>query len=1052
MASDAGSAMFKAIADFAQLRRESKKSQSSLKDLGDESGKTSKKLGDTETQSEKTATKLGRLGSAMEGVRSKWKDFQKTEAGNTLDRMSLSAGRLIGNMTEVGKKVTALGLVGVFATASLGPVLGLVGAVGALSGAVGVVPGIVGAAAAAGIVMKVAFMGVSDMMKAAAGPAEDFDEAIKGLPAPMQEVAKAARALMPGLRNIKKEIQSKFWDGLAEPMERLAHQYFPIARQQGGKLASTFNEMAKELGGFLTEQRQVKDIDGALTNVNKGWQAMVAAVRPLGQVFVDIFAVSSEFLPGMGKGIAGATQNFADFIRAARESGKLKEWIQTGIDSLKTLGAVLYNIGRIFVEVFSAGSSEGKSFLQTLRTATDDFADFLGSAEGQDSLKSLFSAIADAAVVATGILKQLFSTLADIAPILVRIGEIIGPAVETVIKGIGEAVRAAEPGLKKFATAIAGFLSALGDAGPVIGQFFGGLLDVLSPVLDALTWVVRTLTDLFNALPAPAQGLITHLGGIAAVGLLAVAALGKLAGVVTGVVGAIGKGVSVLNKIPGISLPAPDGGKEAGKGAAKATAGAGGVSLPDMTGKGAAEGDKAGKSFLSRLGSVIKKGGAGIASAVSSVFGGAKSAASASASGLGKAFAWAKPALGNVLKAIGAGIVAMAGAFKALGAALLANPILIVIAAIAAIAILVITNWDTVKQWLATFWEWLKVGFTAIGDFFVWIWGKITGVFTGAWNAIKKLITDGLLLVTTIWNAAWQGISDFFSWIWGLITGVASAVWEALKTAFVAVLDAIKAAWEFIWNGIKAVAEWVWESIKSVIGGAIGAVKDVIDAVLGTIKSIWDAGWKVVSDVVTTVWNAIEDVVSGVVQEIRDLIGGLMDFFSTLWDKAKEVLDWIYERGQDVKEFFTGVRGTEVDIKNRGFRPGRKAHGGQIGGSGNRDSELIRAMPGEYVMPKKQTRENLQLLRAMNPYDHGAGLTLKGVLGSAAAAAPSRGELASFSSRTPNSANGGGGWSGDVIVNQYVSNPLPEKPSETASKRTGSAARIGVLSAIGGSV
>jgi hypothetical protein len=39
-----------------------------------------------------------------------------------------------------------------------------------------------------------------------------------------------------------------------------------------------------------------------------------------------------------------------------------------------------------------------------------------------------------------------------------------------------------------------------------------------------------------------------------------------------------------------------------------------------------------------------------------------------------------------------------------------------------------------------------------------------------------------------------------------------------------------------------------------------------------------------------------------------------------------------------------------------------------------------------------------------------------------------------------------------VHVTQIVNNPLPEKPSETSSKRTGRAARIGVLSAIGGVV
>jgi hypothetical protein len=39
---------------------------------------------------------------------------------------------------------------------------------------------------------------------------------------------------------------------------------------------------------------------------------------------------------------------------------------------------------------------------------------------------------------------------------------------------------------------------------------------------------------------------------------------------------------------------------------------------------------------------------------------------------------------------------------------------------------------------------------------------------------------------------------------------------------------------------------------------------------------------------------------------------------------------------------------------------------------------------------------------------------------------------------------------GEVNVNMVVNNPLPEKPSETASKKVGHAARVGMNTVLGG--
>lgn len=1075
MAAGDRSATFKAIADFGKLIREAKLSQKEMRALKNEVDGANKKLKEQEEESEKTARGLARVAKGAQTFSRRLKDAQSSNFGKKLDDWGNKTKKLTGNLLQLSGKLAVISLIGVAATASVGPILSLVGGIAALSGAAGVLPGLIGALGAAGVVLKVAFMGAGDALKAAAGPADEFEDAIKDMPAGMQEFARAAREVMPELRNIKETIQNNFWKGLGKPIRELADQYLPMLRDQGGRLATTFNKAAKEAASFFKQKDVADDLDGSLSNINKMWENMVAAVKPLLRVFVDLFAVSSEFLPGMGKGIAGATTRFADFIHTARESGKLKQWIQGGIDALKALWDIIWNIGRAFKAVFTAGTAEGNSFFQTLAKLTDKLADFLESARGQDSLRKLFEAASQAADILEPIIKALFNALADVIPVLVKIGEKVGPGVTAVINGIAKAVKVAEPSLVKLGTAIGGFLKALGDAGPFIGRLAAGIADVLSPIIDALAWLIRTLTGLFNALPGPIQSVIGSMGGIVIVAGLAALAIVKLLGIGAGIVGTFGKAttalskfIGVVNKIPGVNLPgAPstgEGGDAAGKG--KKTpkgpkggpaGGAGQLSLfPDLDKQAGAAGDKSSKSFLSRLGSGIKKGAGAVGGAVKSLFSGAGKAASAAGSGMAAAFSWAKTGLATVIKGIASAIVVLGGALKALGVWLLANPIVLVIAAIAAAAYLIITNWDTVKQWIATFWGWLQAGFQAVATVLKAVWTAIATAVTTAWNAIVAFLTPAFEALKAIWQAFWNGpIGQFIQLLWGTIVAVVTTAVNAVKAVIEAVLAVIKAVWDLVWNTISNTVMFVWNLITGNIDGALQNLKNIIGGALTFIKDIWNAAWKFVSDIVSAVWGGIEDIIGTAIDWISGAIEDLFGAFQWLADQVKGILDWIERRVNDVKNFVTGSDAVVIGQnpgniggggKNGGF--GKKKKGGQIGGRGNGDRRMILAESGEYVVPRKTTKDWLPLLRALNPYDHG-GLTVDSVLGNMVPAAPAPPEV-SVNLAMADHASGERSGVRDVHVTQIVNNPLPEKPSETASKKTSRAARLGVMTVLNG--
>lgn len=116
----------------------------------------------------------------------------------------------------------------------------------------------------------------------------------------------------------------------------------------------------------------------------------------------------------------------------------------------------------------------------------------------------------------------------------------------------------------------------------------------------------------------------------------------------------------------------------------------------------------------------------------------------------------------------------VAGGIRLIGAALIANPIGVAIAAIAAGAALIYTNWGKIKPMLMPIIDWM-------GEKFTWLWD----------NAGKPLL-DGLKLGV-------EGV------------GVA---WEGMKIALGAVIDWLGEKFDWIWNKIQPVIEslkWVKE-------------------------------------------------------------------------------------------------------------------------------------------------------------------------------------------------------------------------------------------------
>lgn len=267
--------------------------------------------------------------------------------------------------------------------------------------------------------------------------------------------------------------------------------------------------------------------------------------------------------------------------------------------------------------------------------------------------------------------------------------------------------------------------------------------------------------------------------------------------------------------------------------------------------------------------------------------------------------------VGKVISAIGtimtivpkvAGVInVVKGAFAALNATMLANPIVLIIAAIAALvaAFIYLWNncdgfrqfwidlWENIKQIAVAVWEGLKTFFTAawqaISTTAQTIWNGIKNFFSALWEGIKTIFTTVLNVIKTI-------VTTYFNVYKTIIT----TVFNAIKTVITTILNAIKTVITTVWNTIKNVFTTVLNTIKSVVSGAFNAmwtgIKNTISGIVNTIKTGFNNAVNFIKNLASSAFSWGADIIEGIVNGIKSCIGKVKDAVCSVADTIKSFL------------------------------------------------------------------------------------------------------------------------------------------------------------------
>jgi hypothetical protein len=217
------------------------------------------------------------------------------------------------------------------------------------------------------------------------------------------------------------------------------------------------------------------------------------------------------------------------------------------------------------------------------------------------------------------------------------------------------------------------------------------------------------------------------------------------------------------------------------------------------------------------------------------------------------------PILGPMVAAIVAIRVATAvwaGVQWALNAALTANPIGLVIVAIAALVAGVIYAYQNF-EWFRNIVDGAWRGIAAAAS---WAWNTILKPYLSAlWAEIQTVGRWMSWLWTNIVVPAWNGIAAAVSWAW---TNIIQPIWNALVTVAQFIGSVISWLWTTIfvpaWNGIAAAVQWAWVNIIQPVWTAIDTVARYIAAIIMTVLLVaFRAAWEGISLAVSIAWNNI---------------------------------------------------------------------------------------------------------------------------------------------------------------------------------------------------
>ena len=340
--------------------------------------------------------------------------------------------------------------------------------------------------------------------------------------------------------------------------------------------------------------------------------------------------------------------------------------------------------------------------------------------------------------------------------------------------------------------------------------------------------------------------------------------------------------------------------------------------------------------------------------------------------GIGVAFATWKVA--GIISAVTAALAGMSAAEVVaaaktwlLNTALLANPIGLVVAAIAALVAAFVVLWnksDKFREFWIDLWEKIKVSAAVVIEF-------IKIAFKNTWEAIKKVWDVAGKYFETVWKA----IKLVFSVVKNVLTGNFSDAWNGIKAIWSLVSgwfndNVVKPVQDFfsnMWSNVKKGASDAWNGITETFAHVADWFHEKFSAAWQRVKDVFSTGGQIFDGIKDGITNAFKSVVNAIIRGINQVI-------AIPFNRINDVLDTLRDFEFLGKKWFEGIINTFEVPSIPELARGGILKKGQVG--------LLEGNGAEAVVPLEKNTQGLQKIAsllasnmgAVNPAGAGGGI------------------------------------------------------------------------------
>lgn len=283
-------------------------------------------------------------------------------------------------------------------------------------------------------------------------------------------------------------------------------------------------------------------------------------------------------------------------------------------------------------------------------------------------------------------------------------------------------------------------------------------------------------------------------------------------------------------------------------------------------------------------------------------------------------------------------------AFAALNAIMAANPILLIVAAIAGLVagfIYLWNNceefrnfwkglWDGIKQVFSSVVDWIGSAVDNIVSFFQGLWDGIVAVWDGIVAAIKfafdlivSVVSTYIQIITLPWRFIWENCRDIimnvFNTIVNFIQTVFNTIWSVISTVLNTIWTVISTIFNAIWSTISTVMNTIWNTITTIWNSIYGTISGVLSVIWNTITNVWNTISGTISGVVNGIKTTISNVFNGIKNTVSNVWNGIMNAIKTPIEKARDIVKSVIDK---IKGFFNfNFKWPKLTLPHFGIKP-----------------------------------------------------------------------------------------------------------------------------------